>query len=482
MGIVQNQAIKNTFVTYLGFAFGAVNALFLYTQLLEPEYYGLVTFILASGALLMPLMACGVHNTFVKFYSAQKEDGKNGFLTLMLLLPLLVCAPLAIVTALFQDQIAALLSQKNSLVKEYVWYVFLVGLAMAYFEVFFAWSRVHLKSVFGNFMKEVFARVGATLLLVLYYFKSIDLDTFFLALVLVYLIRMLLMKCYAYWLRFPKLDFNFPEQKVTIFKYSVLIILGGSAAVVLLEIDKVMINQFKTLENVAYYGVAIYIATVIIVPSRAMHQITYPLTAELLNKGNLFELDILYKKTSLTLFIASGLLFLLIVLNLEDLYALLPEAYAQGFYIVLLIGLAKVFDSLLGNINSILYNSEYYRTILLFGICLALVTILLNIWLIPVLGIEGAALASFIAIFLFNLLKMVFVKLKFGMLPFTKQTFMVFGILGFLGILFWYLNLDFHPIANIVLKSTVLVVIYGTLLYRLRVSEDISRLLTKTFK
>ena len=479
MGIVQKQSINNTLVTYLGFGFGAVNALFLYTQILEPEYYGLVTFILASGALLMPLMAFGVHNTFVKFYSAQKEETTNGFLMLMLLLPLLVCLPLCLLTFVFQDWIGVLLSQKNGLVKDYVWYVFLVGLAMAYFEVFFAWSRVHLKSVFGNFMKEVFARVGATLLLILYYYRIIDLDSFFVALVGVYFLRMLIMKGYAYHLRFPKWDFRFPAKTRHIITYSLLIILGGSAAVVLLEIDKVMINQFKTLENVAYYGVAIYIATVIIVPSRAMHQITYPLTAELLNKGNLLELDILYKKTSLTLFIASGLLFLLIILNLQDLYTLLPDAYAQGFYIVFLIGLAKVFDSALGNINSILFNSEYYRAILFFGICLALLTVVLNLWLIPILGIEGAALASFIAIFLFNLLKMVYVKLKFGFLPFTRQTLVVFGVLFFLGSLFWYVPFQFHPILNIILKSGLLSLVYLGILYRLKVSEDISSALKK---
>lgn len=479
MGIVQKQSIKNTLVTYLGFGFGAINTLFLYTQVLEPEYYGLVTFILASGALLMPLMAFGVHNTFVKFYSAQKEESTNGFLMLMLLLPLLVCVPVAFLTMIFEDGIGALISQKNSLVKDYVWYVFLVGTAMAYFEVFFAWSRVHLKSVFGNFMKEVFARVGATLLLVLYYYRAIDLDAFFVALVGVYLLRTLIMKAYAFHLRFPKWDFKFPSETRNIITYSLLIILGGSAAVVLLEIDKVMINQFKALENVAYYGVAIYIATVIIVPSRAMHQITYPLTAELLNKGNFLELDVLYKKTSLTLFIASGLLFLLIILNLEDLYTLLPEAYTQGFYIVFLIGLAKVFDSALGNINSILFNSEYYKAILFFGICLALLTVVLNLWLIPILGIEGAAMASFVAIFLFNLLKMVYVKVKFGFLPFTKQSLVVFGVLVLLGSLFWYVPFDFHPILNIILKSVILSLVYLGTLHRFKVSEDISSALKK---
>jgi hypothetical protein len=32
------------------------------------------------------------------------------------------------------------------------------GLCMAYFEIFYAWARVHMHSVFGNFIKEVALR------------------------------------------------------------------------------------------------------------------------------------------------------------------------------------------------------------------------------------------------------------------------------------------------------------------------------------
>ncbi len=479
MGIVLKQSFQNTVTTYIGFAIGALNTLFLYTTILEPEYYGLVAFILATGSLLMPLMAFGVHNTMVKFYSAQSAEAKNGFLTLMLLSPLLVLVPLALGTWLFYDVIASFLSKENVIVKDYVWYIFLVGLAMAYFEVYFAWSKVQLKSVFGNLLKEVFIRVGVMVLLILLYFEIVSLDFFFMALVGLYLFRTLMMKIYAYNLDGFKLDFRFPKGSNKILMYSLLIILGGSAAVILLEIDKFMINQYIKIDNVAYYSVAVFIAMVIIVPSRAMHQITYPLTAELLNSNDMVALKKLYKKTSLTLFVVSGVLFLLIVLNLNDLFLLLPEAYRGGFYIVFLIGLAKVMDSLLGNNNAILYNSKYYKTILLFGVGLALVTIVLNLWLIPVLGIEGAALASFVAIFLFNTFKLLFVKLKFGFFPFTAVTFKIFAALALLGVLFSYLQFPFHPIINITLKSALIVLMYGGILYRFDLSEDISGIISK---
>lgn len=479
MGIVLKQSLRNTIITYLGFVIGAVNTLFLYTYILEPEYYGLVTFILATGAILMPLMAFGTHNTLVRFYNLQSEEQQNGFLTLMLFCPLLAVVPLGICTWLFHDVIADFFSRENELVKDYVWFVFLVGASMAYFELYYAWTKVQMKSVFGNFLKEVFARFGVFVLLLLLYYKWITLDVFLKTLVGLYLIRTVVMQFYAYSVRKRKLDFNFPKKTKEILIYSLLIILGGSAAILLLEIDKFMINQLIAIENVAFYGVAVYIATVIIVPSRAMHQITYPLTAKLLNEGNLFELENLYKKSSLTLFIASGMIFLLIVLNLEDLYELLPAAYRDGFAIVCLIGLAKVFDSLLGNINSILYNSEYYKTILVLGVMLAISTILLNLWLIPWLGIEGAALASFIAIFIFNCIKMAIVKLKFGLLPFGKGTFKIFATLVLLGFLFWQFNFPFHPLINIMIKSVIMIVMYLGILYRFDISEDVTGLISK---
>lgn len=482
MGVVIKQSITNVLTTYLGFLFGAVNTLFLYTSILPEAYYGLVTFILASGAILMPIMAFGVHNTMVKFYTQYADLEKDGFLSLMLLVPLLAIIPLAMFTFLFKDSIVDIVSAENPMVGNYIWYIFLVGLAMAYFEIFYAWCKIHLKSTFGNFMKEVFGRIGVSILLVLLYFEIISLDDFFIYLVGLYILRTVVIKVYAYSIRFPKINFKFPSNTKEVLFYSLLIILGGSAALILLEIDKVMLNQFLKIENVAYYGVAVYIATVIIVPSRAMHQITYPLTAELLNKGNVFELERLYQKTSLTLFIASGILFILIILNLEDLYLLLPENYRQGFYIVFLIGLAKVFDSLLGNNNSILYNSKYYKTILLFGVGLAVLTIVLNFVLIPIYGLEGAALASFISIFLFNLTKLAFVKLKFGFFPFSHATFKVFATLAFLGVLFSVLNFPFHPIANIILKSAIISVMYLGILHRFEISEDVSGILSRWLK
>jgi O-antigen/teichoic acid export membrane protein len=70
-------------------------------------------------------------------------------------------------------------------------------------------------------------------------------------------------------------------------------------ATLLLDIDKIMLNQYIKIENIAYYSIATYIALVISVPSRAMHQIVLSITAKLMHEDKQEELNDLYKKTSL---------------------------------------------------------------------------------------------------------------------------------------------------------------------------------------
>lgn len=483
MGIVIKQSIQNTISTYIGFAIGAVNTLFLYTNFLTDEYYGLVGFLLSAATIMTPLMAFGVHNTLIKFYSSYKHiPDRNNFLTFMLYLPLLIVIPVGIVGYFGYESIVYFLSKENEIIEEYVWSIFLIAIAMAYFEIYYAWVKVHMQSVLGNFMKEVFHRVFIMLLLFGVYFKWLTVEQFIWSLVLVYFSRLLFMKLYAVRLKFPSFIFTFPKNTVSILKYSLMIIIAGSVSLILLDIDKVMIGKYIPIENVAYYNVAIFIAMVIVVPARAMHQITYPLTAQLINSKKWTELKILYQRSSLTLFIISGLIFLLIVLNINQLYLILPEDYRNGLFVVFLISLSKLLDNLLGINNAILYNSDYYRWTIVLGVFLAILTIVLNLVFIPLYGIDGAAIATVISLLLYSLSKIIVVNWKFKMHPFTQKTGIVFIGIVCLSLSFYFWDFSFHPFINIVLKSLMVSLVYFLFVYKGNLSEDISGLIKVIFE
>lgn len=481
MGIVASQSIKNVVTTYLGFLIGAVNTLFLYTQFLSGEYYGMVGVMLSAAHVMMPIMAFGVHNTLVKFYSSYKtRNSLNSFLTLMILLPLVIIIPVSFIGYLGYQSIGEFLSTKNALIKDYVWHIIVIAIALAYFEVFFAWAKVQMKTVFGNFMKEVFHRVMAMLLLMLLYFNVIDVEEFMLGLVFMYLLRMFVMLIYAFTLKLPVISLSKLNNFREILKYSSLILLAGSVASILLDIDKVMLGKLLVdLDNVAYYNVAVYIATVIVVPQRSMHQILMPLSAKYLNDKDYGALNDLYKKSSLNLLIVSGFIFLLIISNINQFYYLIDEKYSVGVHVVILISIAKLYDSVLGSNNAILFNSDYYRVILTFGVALVAIMFVLNIIFIPVFGINGAALGTFIAIALYNSVKLFFVYRYFKILPFTMNSLKTGGLILLMVLLFYFWDFTFHPVMNISLKSILISLGYLIFVYGLNLSDDISLSINK---
>ncbi|WP_179008294.1 oligosaccharide flippase family protein [Winogradskyella forsetii] len=481
MGIVLNQSFKNTLTTYLGFGIGAINTLFLYTNFLTDQYYGLVAFLLSAANIMMPFMAFGVHNAIVKFYSTFKSKNSiNSFLTLMLFLPLLFIIPTVFIGFFAYDTIVEWLSNENRIVENYIWHIFVLAVSMAYFEIFFAWTKVQMQTVFGNLMKEIFHRVCIMFLLVGVNLDWLSVDQFIIALVGVYVLRMLIMKLYAYSVRFPKLKFQKLENQFSIMKYSGLMIIAGSVAMLILDIDKFMIGlMLPDIEQVAYYSVAIFIATVIAVPQRAMHQIMLPLTAKYLNEKDHLSLEDLYRRSSMTLLVVSGFIFLLIILNINQLYEILPKEFTGGLFVVLIVSLAKLYDNSLGNNNAILFNSDYYRMVLFFGVLLAIMAIVLNAVFIPIYGIEGSAFATFLAVFIYNTIKIIFVKRKFNMLPFTMGSVKIVIVLIVLSVAFYFWEFPFHPILNITLKSALIGFVYLIMIYKLNVSLDISSQIRK---
>ncbi|MDU8886176.1 polysaccharide biosynthesis C-terminal domain-containing protein [Yeosuana sp. MJ-SS3] len=483
MGIVISQSIKNTVITYLGFVIGAINVLFLFTNFLSDYYFGLITFILSTANIMMPIMAFGVQNTIIKFYSSFKtRQSQNSFLTLMLFLPILIIIPVGLIGYFSFDIISHWLAKENDIIGDYVYLIFITSIAFAYFEVFYSWSKVQMKSVFGNFMKEVFHRICITILLFALYLNYLTVNQLIFSIVGVYILRMLIMKIYAFSLRFPVIKFSKINGLSSILKYTSLIIIAGSVANVILEIDKFMLGQYVAIENVAYYGVAVYIATVIGVPYRSLHQIANPLTAKYLNEKNSIELENFYKKSSLNLFIISGLIFLLIILNINELYKLIPDEFSGGLLVVFLISFSKLIDSILGNNNAILFNSNYYRMVLVLGAFLAVLTVLFNLYFIPKYGLNGAAFASFIAIFIYNAAKIWFVHAKFRMMPFTLDTVKTFVlILVSIGV-FYFWDFSFSPIINIIIKSLIITLFYGLIVYFFRFSEDISTIIDYLLK
>ena len=483
MGIVLNQSLKNTIITYIGFGVGGINTIFFFPKILGDTYYGLSNYILSGANLIMPLFAIGMQNTLIKFYSqCINEEEENRFLSFTVLVPLVLCIPLLLLGLFFFDDIAAIIPKKNELATEYLWLIPFTGFCMAYFEIFYAWARVHMHSIFGNFIKEVGLRVFSLFALIAVYFNFLTVVGFIYVTAGIYLVAFLVTMFYAFKIKKPQFQFSLPPNLKEILIYTFYIILSGSVANLLLDGDKIILGQFMELKNIAYYSVATYIALVISVPSRAMHQIVYPITAKLMHENNNDELNDLYKKTSINLQMVGGFVMLGIFVNINKLYEMMPPVYAGGITVVFMIGISKYFDLILGNNNAIIFNSKYYRMVLFLGLMLVFLTVTLNLFFIPRYGIIGSAFATLLSITLYSLAKLLFVVKRMHLFPFTKQTLYSIALTLVLFLAFYFWEFPFNPIISIVLKSILVTIAYVYFNYKFEISIEINREIDKFLK
>jgi len=146
---------------------------------------------------------------------------------------------------------------------------------------------------------------------------------------------------------------------------------------------------------------------------------------------------------------------------------------------VLIISFTKLYNAFLGNIDGIIFNSKYYNVIVFTGFLLIFVTIYLNYILIPLYGIEGAAISSLISVCLYNTIKVYYVYLKFKLQPISVNTFKVISLIliGFLLSLIFSLN--FSPVINIILKSSIVSIVYIYIVVFFKFSVDINKLIDK---
>ena len=483
MGIVFKQTSWNIVTITVAILIGGVNTLYFYPEFLREQYYGLVVFLLATSNLLQPLMSFGAQHTIIKFFSSFKNiKEKDEFLSSIIFLPLFFILPVCFLVVQFHDLIAEFLSVKNPIIKSYVWVIFLVSFATSYFEVFYAWSRVQFKSIFGNILKEIYPRIAVFILLFLVSIDILTKENFVWWLTGLYYIRLIIMIIYSLFLYTPKFSVKIPNNFKEILSYSIYILLAGSAASFLIDIDKYMIPQKQAISQTAYYAVAVFIATVVEIPGRAMFQIINPLVAKALNEENFVELKNLYKQSSENLLIVCGLFFLLINLNIDSFYMLLNnQEYSDASLVVLIISSAKLIQMSFGCGPAILATSKFYKITLPFSIAMAVSVYFLNDYLIDLYGINGAAISTFIVLLIFTVLKIIYIRYKVKLQPFNFNSIKI--LISILLIYFFnsYINLELSPLIEIIIRSIIILITYVLVIYFFGVSKKMKDLLNTNF-
>ncbi|MEQ9100260.1 MAG: oligosaccharide flippase family protein [Imperialibacter sp.] len=484
MGVVIRQSFITTVLTYVGVVIGYVNVLILFPKFLTPEEIGLVRLIPSAAFLLLPLAQLGLAQCTVRYYPAfeKKKNGPGELLAFGFIGVTVGYLITLVLYNIFRDPITAYFAKESGLVNDYQWVILAVLLVMSFQAVAEGYSRALLKIVAANFAKEVLVRVGTSITVLLYAVNIITFPVMVYTMIVVYGVSLLYLLGYLAYRKQLSLKFSFstferPQLK-EMMVYSTYALLGAGGSFIILNIDQIMISGMIGLSWNGIYTTAFYIAVVIEMPRRALTQITTPLISRAFDKHDMVEIDKLYKKVSINQMIAGSLLYIGIATNLNSIFALVPnnEAFIQGITVVNIIGLGKLLDMTFSLNGEIIVMSKYFRFNVLSLVILAVLAVMLNQWLIPLYGIDGAAWASAISLLLYNLVKMTFVWVKLGVQPFTFKNLGMVVISALVLLAGLYLPAFSNVFLDIFIRSAMITILFGGAVLLFRISPDVNEL------
>lgn len=465
MGKVAKQSIQTTIFSYLGVVIGYVNVLWLYPYALDASQLGTFRTIQDLGLLFVPFAQLGVGHGITRFFP-QLKSNQSAFLSYGLALSLVGFGVVSLIFLGFKNQIIDLFAVNSPEIIDFFGIVLLITLFALLSSVLDAYSRSFLKVAIPTLVREVFLRLLTGILVGLYLVQWINFAQVMQGLVIVYGLALLGVLVYLLWLGVLKFDFRwntFPKGFRTSFvQFSLITFLATAASTLIMKIDSIMVSSMISLEANAIYTIAFSMALVIELPRRAISQVVMPVIADHFTNENYEEINKLYRQVSSRQLYICLLLFIGICSNLDSLYYFIPnrEIYETGKYVVILIGLGKLFDVVFSVNSEILVFSKHYRFNLIATIGMSILIVGLNYLLIPIYGINGAAMASVVVMLVFNLVKYLFLKIKLGFDPFSKETLKIL-VVGITAYSPAYLNLSsISPVANIILTSLMVLGLY----------------------
>lgn len=335
--------------------------------------------------------------------TSQEGIPNHGIFGLSVLVPLAGFSLFALAFLLFREPLLTVYAKNSPLMADYFYLVPMLTFFALYTTVFETNASVLLRITVPKLVREVGIRLFNLAAYLLYGYDLISLDVFVWLFCGSYGLAMVLNLMYLRSLgRISfRIDRNFLDRgKVReMARYSLFMtatVLAGNIPL----FNSLFLGAKAGLALTGVYTIASYIANVVEVPYRSLGAISRPVIATAVKEEAWDEVNRLGKQVSLHQFIVSISILYLIYINLDTLFALIPNGadYAAGKSVVLILGLAKVVNSSLSVCTDILNFSKHYAWSLLYIAILTLTAIGLNNALIgPDSAIEGAAGATLIS-------------------------------------------------------------------------------------
>ena len=487
MSQIRRQSIISSLMVYVGFALGFFNT-YLFTKEggFTKEQYGLTGIFIALANLMFSFANLGMPSYIFKFYPYYQdnlEKKRNDILTWALLVSLIGFCFVVIGGIYFKDLIIFKFGKNSPEFVNYYYWIFPFGLGLTLYSILESYAWQQQKSIFTNFLREVFFRALTTILIICTFIGWLGkFDLFIKIYSFTYLITALFLLVYL--VKNGNLHLTFKVSVVTK-KFSkkiltlVKFIYGGTLVYAVAGVfDTILLASVSAngLAAVAVYSLAQNMASLIQAPQRGIISSSIAALSKAWKDKDQNRILNIYRQSSINQLVFAVGMFCLIWLNFEDgIFTFhLQSGYIDAKWIFFFIGLMRIVDMGTG-VNaqiistSTLWKFEFYTGIILLSLTLPMNYILTKYYF----DVMGPAIANLFSFTIYNLIRFWYLKKKFNMQPFTLKSLytIILGIFSFY--VCFYLFDSYHGFIWLVIRSTCFIGLYGCGTILLKLSSDI---------
>ena len=408
MGVIAKQSIRGTIVTYLGIAVGVVTTFFVLTRFLTTEEIGLTRVLIDAATLFIGLAQLGTNASIIRFYPYFKEkdsDEDHGFFFWATVVPFIGFALFAILYWACSVPLGAWFGDKSPLFVEYYYFVLPLAFFMLYQTICESTCNVLMHIVVPRAVRELVARVGLLIIYLLYAFKVLSMDGLVIGICINYAVAALINICYFFSLKKISLrpDWSFLKENKSLVSryltYTGFLIISAITSVLAPTLSSFFITAKMGLDSTGIFAIATYMAVMVSVPNRSVMAISSPQLARAIKENNNDECSFLIGQVTRNMLLIGGFILLAIWINIDLIFLILPNGstFASAKNVVLILGVSQLVLATFSICISALNYSRFYAFSLLISLALTVSALLLNNYLVPLYGMEGAALSNLLS-------------------------------------------------------------------------------------
>ena len=488
MGVIAKQSIRGTIVTYLGIVVGIFTTFFVLTRFLTTEEIGLARVLIDAATLFIGLAQLGTNASIIRFFPYFKEkdsDEDHGFFFWALVVPFVGFLIFAIVFWACRVPLCAWFGDKSSLFVDHYYFVLPLAFFMLYQAICESTCNVLMRIVVPRGVRELWVRVGLLAIYLLKAYNVISIDGLVIGICVNYAIAAIINLCYFFSLKKINLrpDWSFLRANKSLVRryltYTGFLIISAVTSVLAPTLSSFFVTAKMGLDSTGIFAIATYMAVMVSVPNRSVAAIASPQLARAIKEQNQDECSFLVRQVTRNMLLVGGLILLTMWVNIDLIFHILPNGatFATAKYIVLILGVSQLIMATFSICLNTLNYSRYYAFSLLLSLVLTVSALLLNNYLIPIFGMEGAAASNLLSYALYYLLGLAFVAFLCRIRIVDGRWWMILALLVALFALNWawrtYLP-SFGLWTDSLLRSLVLIGGGMFIAYKAKLSPEVN--------